>query len=162
LASGPFERKSEYLSTVLLNMLRTAGNGSFFIEPISKKLSHCVGYSFVDDTDLIQFDTRDQKMSEEEVLEKMKSSIDRWEEGLKSTGSAIVPQKSFVYPILFEFDATGKWHYKKDEDVDFQFSVLDHNDNIQRMEKLDSSTGRCTLGVYLAPDSNNTAAIHSL
>ncbi len=88
------------ISTPLLNMLREAGNGGYFVEPISKKISHSVGYAFVDDTDLVQFDARDQNMSTEEVMEKMQDSINRWEGGLKATGGAIVPQKSFVYPIL--------------------------------------------------------------
>jgi hypothetical protein len=44
------------ISTPVLNMLRTARNGVFFIEPISKTVSHSIGYSFVNDTDLIQFD----------------------------------------------------------------------------------------------------------
>jgi hypothetical protein len=104
-------------------------------------------------------------MSEDEVLEKMQDAINCWEGGLKSTGGAIVPQKSFVYPILFEFHASGKWHYKKAADIDFDydlFTVQDHNDNTQMMEKLDASIGKCTLGVHLAPDGNNSDAIRSL
>ena len=49
------------ISTPLLNMLRSAGNGGHFVEAISKAESHSVGYSFVDDTDLIQFDARNQQ-----------------------------------------------------------------------------------------------------
>jgi hypothetical protein len=55
-----------------------------------------VGYAFVDDTDLIQFDARAQNTSTEEVMDKMQDAINRWEGGLKATGGAIVPQKSFV------------------------------------------------------------------
>jgi predicted lipid carrier protein YhbT len=146
------------ISTPLLNMLRSAGNGGHFIKAISKQYSHSVGYAFVDDTDLIQFDARDQKMSEEEVLGKMQQAINRWEGGLKATGGAIVPQKSFVYPIIFEFDEGGKWSYKKVEDIKFQFSVKDHNDEVQQLDQLDASVGRCTLGVHLAPDGNNNDA----
>jgi hypothetical protein len=58
-------------------MLRSAENGEFFIEPISKELSHSIGYSFVDNTDLIQFDIKDQKVSKDEVLERMQNSINR-------------------------------------------------------------------------------------
>jgi hypothetical protein len=150
------------ISTPLLNMLCSAGNGGHFIDAILKNQSHSVGYSFVDDTDLIQFDARDQSMREEEVLDRMQESINCWEGGLKSTGGAIVPQKSFVYPIIFEFDDTGQWHYKKVADIDYNFSVLNHDDEPQQMELLDANVGRCTLGVYLSPDGNNTAAIEAL
>jgi hypothetical protein len=81
------------ISTPLLNMIRAAGNGGYFIEAISKSLSHLVGYAFVDDTDLIQFDARDRNMSLEEVMDKMQDSINRWEGGLITTGGAIVPKK---------------------------------------------------------------------
>jgi hypothetical protein len=94
-------------------------------------------------------------MSETEVLEKMQDAINRWEGGLKATGGAIVPQKSFVYPVIFEFDNAGHWSYKKVQDIDHQFTVKDHNDDLQEMGQLDASVGKCTLGVYIAPDGNN-------
>lgn len=65
------------ISTPLFNMQRAAGNGGFFIELISKSLSHLVGYTFVDDTDLMQFGTRDQDMSVEEVKDRMQDAINR-------------------------------------------------------------------------------------
>jgi hypothetical protein len=150
------------ISSPLLDMLRDAGNGAFFIEPISKKSSHLVGYAFVDDTDLVQFDLRDPQETEEEMLDKMQDAISRWEGGLKATGGAIVPQKSFVYPVIFDFDAAGVWHYRKAEDIEYQFTVPDCDNNIQHLELLDSSDGRCTLGVHLAPDGTNDSAIQHL
>jgi hypothetical protein len=150
------------ISSPLLDMLRQAGNGAFFISPISKKTSHLVGYAFVDDTDLVQFDARDSSLSEEDSLDRMQDAINRWEGGLKATGGAIVPQKSFVYPVIFDFDDTGKWHYRKTDDIDYQFTVPDCDDNLQNLDMLDPSEGRCTLGVHLAPDGNNVSAIHHL
>jgi hypothetical protein len=150
------------ISTPLLNMLRAAGNGGYFTEAISKETSHTVGYAFVDDTDLVQFDSRDPTMPEEETLDKMQDVINRWEGGLKATGGAIVPQKSFVYPIIFDFDTAGKWSYRKVEDIVYEFTVTNHNDTTQRLNQLEVSEGRCTLGVFLAPDGNNSAAIQHL
>jgi hypothetical protein len=40
-------------------------------------------------------------MSEEETLDKMQESINCWEGGLKATGGSIVPQESFLYPIIY-------------------------------------------------------------
>jgi hypothetical protein len=150
------------ISTVLLDMLRKAGNGGHFTTPISNLQSHSVGYAFVDDTDLIQFDSRDRTMSVDETMQKMQETIDRWEGGLKATGGAIVPGKSFVYPIVFEFDAQGRWSYQKTDDIDFNFTVCDHNDERQPLDQLEADQGQCTLGVHLAPDGNNKAAVDYL
>ena len=43
------------ISTPLLNMMRTAGNGGRFKDPISNTSSHIVGFAFVDDADLLEF-----------------------------------------------------------------------------------------------------------
>jgi hypothetical protein len=42
------------VSTPLLNLLHSKGFGLSFISPISRNHTSFVGYSFVDDTDLIQ------------------------------------------------------------------------------------------------------------
>jgi hypothetical protein len=111
---------------------------------------------------LIQFDARDSNISTEEIMDKMQDCINQWEGGLKATGGAIVPQKSFVYPIAFEFNDAGDWQYKKVEDIDYDFTVPDHNDNIQNLAQLEVSTSKCTLGVFLAPDGNNNEAIKQM
>jgi hypothetical protein len=150
------------LSTPLLNMLRAAGNGGYFTQPISQEISHSVGYSFVDDTDLLQYDSRDENATIDETMEKMQSTIDRWEGGLKATGGTIVPDKSFVYPIAFDFDEQGRWAYKKTDDIDYEFTVCDHDDNCHVLRQLEADDGQCTLGVHLAPDRNNEATIQYL
>jgi hypothetical protein len=70
------------ISTPLLDMLCTAGNGGHFISPISKEYSHTVGFAFVDDTDLIHQDMR-KKETEAEAMDKMQQSINRWEAIIK-------------------------------------------------------------------------------
>ena len=81
------------VSTPLLNMLRTAGNGAHIISPLSEEASHIIGYAFVDDTDLITLDMRDINKEADEIMSNMQESIDRWEGGLRTTGGAIVPEK---------------------------------------------------------------------
>ena len=48
------------ISSPLLQMLKSAENGGHFISPITKEYSHSVGYAYVDDTDLLQFDMREE------------------------------------------------------------------------------------------------------
>ena len=150
------------ISTPLLNMLREMDNGGHFIIAISNQQSHIVGYSYVDDTDLLQIDMRDRTITISQTMERMQEAIDRWEEGLKVIGRAIVPQKSFVYPIGFEFNQQGKWNCTSAEDIDFDFMVKDEQDTSQQLSKIDSSEGRCTLGVVLAPDGNSKDAVSYL
>ena len=147
------------ISTPLLNMLRAMDNGGHFLNAISQQTSHLVGYSYVDDTDLLQVDMRDRTITIGQTMAKMQDAISRWEGGLKVTGGAIVPNKSFVYPIGFNFDSQGKWSYKSHEEFDQQFVVQDENGDIQTLATVHPSEGRCTLGVVLAPDGNNNDAV---
>ena len=150
------------ISSALLNMLRQAGRGGHFLSAISGEHSHSVAFTYVDDTDLIEVDLRDTTIGTREVMEHMQEAINLWEGGMKITGGAIVPQKSFVYPIAFEFDSMGQWKYCSKEDIDFNFTVKDHRDNPCPLTTLSPSEGRCTLGVVLAPDGGNTDAIKYL
>ena len=58
------------------------------------------------------------RLTIEEVFDTMQESIDSWEGGLKASGGAIRPDKSFVYPVDFKFDSSGKYSYKKIDEID--------------------------------------------
>ena len=143
-------------------MLQETGDGGHFISAITGEYSHTVGYTYVDDTDLIQVDLRNVTIGVQEVMEHMQNAINRWEGGLKMSGGAIVPQKSFVYPLGFHFDEQGKWSYYDKEEIDFNFQVKDHANVTQQLTTLSPSEGRCTLGVVLAPDGGVTNAVETL
>jgi len=67
-----------------------------------------------------------------------------------------------VYPIYFNFDEKGDWSYAQPEEIDFEFTVKDHNDEEQPLRKKGPHDSTETLGVYLAPDGNNKTAIQEL
>ena len=92
------------ISTPLLNMLRKNGHGAKFCTPITGNITQIVGYAFVDDTDLITFEMFDETITWADIEAKMQDSIDLWEGGLKTTSGAIVPEKSWIYPLDFVFD----------------------------------------------------------
>ena len=143
------------ISTPLLNMLRAAGNGAKFESPLSHEQSHIVGFAFVDDTDLVAFDMTTDDARWNNVEQEMQDAINRWEGGLKSTGGAIVPEKSWVYSIDFTFDNQGNAAYKLHEDIQPNFSVLDKDNVRVHLTNVQCSTGKETLGVVLAPDGNS-------
>ena len=146
------------ISVPLLNMLRVKGHGAKFFSPLSKELTHIVGFAFVDDTDLLTFDMFDSEKSWDTLSDCMQEAINRWEGGLKTTGGAIVPSKSWVYPIDFKFDSKGKPEYKSMEEIEQTYSVLDKDNNSQLLQRYEAHIGKETLGVFLAPDGNNKAA----
>jgi hypothetical protein len=150
------------ISTSLLDMMRSAGNGGHFIEPISGKTTHTVGFAFVDDTDLIELDLRHADISTATTMSKMQDAITRWEGRLKTTGGAIVPTKSWVYPISFTFNSEGRWKYETVKEIGATFSVNDHNEVTFPLQQYDPHIGKETLGVILAPDGNNQAMIEEL
>ena len=121
-----------------------------------------MGIAFVDDTDLITFDMFDEEKSWDDLASCMQEAINRWEGGLKTTGGAIVPSKSWVYPIDFKFDTKGQPSYKPLQEIEQEFTVLNKDNVRETLQRCESSTGKGTLGVFLAPDGNNTQARKAL
>lgn len=150
------------ISAPLIEMMRSAQNGGFFEEAISGERHHIVGFAFVDDTDIIDVDMRDDKRTLEDAAESMQTAIHRWEGGLKATGGAIRPDKSWIYPIGFSFDTSGKWSYIENTKEDFDFKVRDENEDLKSLPIMEANEGKETLGVYLAPDGNNADMIKYL
>ena len=119
-----------------------------------------VGYSFVDDTDLIQT-ARNSHDQEVDVAADMQRALNTWEGAIRSTGGAIVPSKSFWYLIGFQWHE-GCWTYKDELEAPATLSVRDSDGNIVTLERLPPNTTRRTLGVRLAPDGNNTDEVQHL
>jgi hypothetical protein len=74
-------------------------------------------------------------------------------------GRAIVPRKRFVYPIVFDFKPSGEYKYRCTNNIDYNFTVAYHSDTTQMLIQLEVIKGKCTLGVFLAPDGNNSDII---
>jgi hypothetical protein len=78
------------ISSTLLNILRSKGYGLKMITPITQQILTFVGYSFVDDTDIVQSDGSPTP----ETIRKLQEAVDTWESSLKVTGGALGPDKS--------------------------------------------------------------------
>jgi len=97
------------VSTPILDMLREVGFGAGFKLAISGTRVSFVGYSFVDNTNLVQ--TGPAIISTgQEVLPLMQAVLALWEQGLHATGGSLVPQKSFWYLIDFQWQGC-EWRY---------------------------------------------------
>jgi hypothetical protein len=142
------------VSTPIFEMMRAAGHGAQFTMAISGEKILLVGFAFVDDTDLIVNSTNAGTDATTEILTKMQASLTDWEGGLRVTGGALEPSKSWWYLINFKWTPDGQWRYMTDEECQGQLSVRDPNGIVQPLERVMINEGRKTLGVFLAPDGN--------
>jgi hypothetical protein len=78
-------------STPVLKMIKDEGFGFMYKTSIEGKQLHFVGYSFVDDTDIIQ---SSQPVEPFQVLAMhIQTAMDTWEGGHRDTGGALEPEK---------------------------------------------------------------------
>lgn len=147
------------VSTPVLNMLREEGFGAAFEASISGDRIHFVGYAFVDDTDLITTLSLDATCAEVGLA--MQRALDAWEGGIRATGGAIVPTKSFWYLVDFKWQR-GEWSYKSIDSTPGELTVLDLDGRRCTLRRLAAHEADKTLGVYLAPDGNNDAQVKYL
>jgi hypothetical protein len=82
--------------------------------------------------------------------------MDTWEGGLRATGEALEPEKSFRYLIRFCWK-NGQWAYVSNEETPASISVRNHAGNRVELERLEVTEARKTLGVKTAPIGDNTA-----
>jgi hypothetical protein len=94
------------ISSSLLDTLRSKGYGFHMVSPISNNPISFVGYSFVDDNDTVQSDGD----TPTNTVHKLQRAVDTWEGGLKVTGGALGPEKSYWYLVSFTWSG-GRWSY---------------------------------------------------
>jgi len=141
------------VSTPILDLLCQEGYGAAFKAVVSGNQIQFVGYSFVDDTDLIQTRPTITSMMGD-TLPLMQAALDLWNSSLSATGGALIPEKSFWYSIDFKW-SSGRWSYMPKNTAAEPLLMNDHLGNHLPLLRLHTSEARRTLGVYLAPDDNN-------
>jgi hypothetical protein len=139
------------VSTPILNMIRKKGYGCTLFGPMSHRKIYFVGYTFVDDTDLIYSNATASNYKE--VINGLQSSIKTWDNGLKATGGALVPEKTFWYLIDFQW-SNGNWKYTPITDAPGSLYITDLHGNLKELRRCPVDHAETTLGVDLAPDGN--------
>jgi hypothetical protein len=139
----------------LINVMRTAGFGISLLTTLTAPpVVSFVCYAFVDDTDLVHM-AKDMHTWGPGLLVKMQQAINHWEGGLKATGGALAPEKSYLYLINLVWTG-NKWRYATKTDV--PGNILINNINNSGRESLqcyEANVAKVTLGVFLAMDGNN-------
>jgi hypothetical protein len=142
------------VSTPVLKMMKDEGFGFMYKMSIEGKQIHFVGYSFVDDNDIIQ---SGQPGGAFQVLDmRMQAAMDTREGVLWATGGAVDPEKSFWYLIRFCWK-NGQWAYVSNEDTSASLSNRNDAGNRVKLESLEVTEAHKTLGVKTPPTGDNTA-----
>jgi hypothetical protein len=97
------------VSIPIINMLKTAGFGFRVGTVIMGDKFSFVCYTFVNDSDVVhsRSDTNrtdDMSAATETLVQEMQQAIDTWEGGLRASGGALVPAKSYWFLIHFIFE----------------------------------------------------------
>jgi hypothetical protein len=122
---------------------------------IEGKQLYFVGYSFIDDTDIIQSGQPGEPGEPYQVLAtRMYAAMDTWEGGLRPTGGALERENSCWYLIRFCWK-NGQWAYVSNEDTPTSISVRSHAGDRVELECVEVTEARNTLGVKTAPTGDN-------
>jgi hypothetical protein len=88
------------------------------------------------------------------MAQRMQSGMDTWEGCIIVTGGALEPRKSFWYLLSFFWDE-GVWRYATVKETRADISVRNQNGEQIKLDRLEASESRITLGVETAPDGNS-------
>ena len=118
------------------------------------------GFLFVDDTDLLQSE-RLPGDTYFEVAEEAQRAVDMWEGGIRATGGAINPEKSYWYLISFKWSG-GITKYATVDETEATLTVNDKDGQEFTLTRVYVDEARKSIGVFHAPDGNNKAQVRYL
>jgi hypothetical protein len=148
------------VSIPIINMLKARGFGFKVTNAMSNEKFSFVCYAFVDDTDLVHAPVQDIGLTG--LVEEMQAVVDTWEGGLRASGGALVPDKSYWYLIHFTFQ-NNRWRYESIDENPARITIRDVS-GLTRVEldRLEVFEARETLGVYIAMDGNQDTQMQAL
>jgi hypothetical protein len=151
------------LSSVLINVYKQLGLGSYTTDPISLEEIHSAGALFVDDADLYTSDDRqpvtDELTNPAELYLQTQRNLDQWSDLLQASGGALKPEKCFWYLLDYKCDA-GTWSYVDASDFELQITNTD-GEKIMIEQKTPTMSMK-TLGVNDVPTRGNVAHLEYL
>jgi hypothetical protein len=104
-------------------MMHTHKHEVNILSTLSMSLVSLACYAFVDDTDVVH-SACTNSIQGEEVIPEMQEVVDCWEGGLRATGGALVPSKSYWYLLDFKW-RHGKWLYPWIQDIPGNIYIQD-------------------------------------
>jgi hypothetical protein len=149
------------ISSVLVEMLKTAGFGLELWSAISQEAIKLACFQFVDDGTLIQGGPRPDSTGEE-VYAGMQEVLNYWEGSLRATGGAIAHEKSYWHLIDFKLKST-KWTYRTIADVPGDLLLPKGDERIPtKIERLEVTKAKELLGIMIRPDGSEKDQVQHL
>jgi hypothetical protein len=147
------------ISAPLINMLRTQGFGFKSSNLLSDESYHFACYTYVDHTELIHNGNADTTPSA--MVADMQRMLDHWAGGLRATGGALVPSKSYSYDIVFKWNRPkSTWEYKTLQELPGSLTLRDHL-QLTTLRRMDVHQANETLGLWIAANGNQMAQIRA-
>ena len=148
------------VSIPIINMLKAAGFGFKVNNVMSHETFSLVCYAFVDDTDLVHSSI--DNLGLDALINEMQEVVNTWEGGLRASGGALVPDKSYLYLIHFMF-TNNKWRYSSIDDRPAHLSICDVSGlNRVELDRREVYEARETLGVFIAMDGTQEEQMEAL
>jgi hypothetical protein len=148
------------ISSKLLLMMHTAGHGVRITSALTNTIISLVGFAFVDDTDLFCAGSTSTTTGAALAAD-FQEALDRWSGGLRATGGALAPTKSFCYLLDFHWSGSS-WDYVSVEDLPGEFTLTDSAGARHPLQRYEPSHAEKTLGVFISMDGNEDAEIECL
>ena len=143
------------VSSIIFEILHKRGFAVEFCTTISKETFKLVGFAYVDDSDLLQTGSDPR-----EVLTSMQNLINMWGNLIDVTGGALSVEKSWWYMIDYVWKH-GRW-VATDSGENLDLLATTTTGTRISLKRLHANEASKMLGIYVAPDGNNTAQITEL
>ena len=143
------------VSSIIFELLHKRGLSVTLCTSLSKEVFKLIGFSYVDDCDLIQSGT-----DPIEVLESMQSLVHSWGSLMEVTGGVISTDKSWYYLVDYVW-ARGKW-VTYDTNTSVDLVAKDSNGENISLKRLLASDPSEMLGVWFTPNGDTTKLISHL
>ena len=151
-ASGP--QIWSILSSIIFSILRKKGFGTKFCSCLSQSLFIMIGYSYVDDCDLLQ--AQEDPLS---TIQSMQEVINQWSDLMEVTGGKIAASKSWWYLIDIVWKR-GKW-VAEDAEYDNPLTIPSPTGPIE-LKHLSCDVASKMLGIQMAPKGSQEKMIKTL
>jgi hypothetical protein len=143
------------VSSVQFEVLDEQFPPAVFPSPRPEVRTACNGKGFVDDVTLWE---TSQKKELEEVLAIMQTKAQAWEQGVHVTRGALNFLKTFFFAVSWNFRKNGQPIMRTvSDDPDIAINMTQGNDRTRTMPitQVEVTTSKQTLGVWLAPSSDD-------
>ena len=148
------------VSTPFLEVMQKEGFTTVFKALISDEQIQYVGYAFVDDADILATPEKPED-TYVELGNHMQDGMNLWEGSVTVSGGGMVVPKSYWYLIDFKWKE-GIWSYKSVSETPFELRMQGWDGRVLKLDRLEASQARRSLGLRSPPDGNNKAQVRYL